>query len=203
MAGRFETLWYENNNGDYLGNNNLSVERPEGATIQVSRFPFTLTTTYLSLNEDGTSSLLMKANSGYSSDLMLAMIRPSAKELVKQFVRYGWFAKTVDPQMSVFLSAESCERCSNSLAHRHGLDWGYREGSDSWHLAGTTCTRCEDLGMGKFWVRTELPNGEYRWGTNEAGKKASAAHYAEYCKSRGMTVAEMEENLSQMTEPSD
>lgn len=202
MAGRFETLWYEDNDGNYLGNGSFE-SLPEGATIQVSRFPFTLTTTYLTLNDDGSSSVLLKANSGYKSGLMLAMIRPSAKELVKQFVRYGWFAETRDPKMAVFLAAETCERCGNSLAHRYGLDWGYREGSDEWHLAGTSCHRCEHLGHGKFWVRTDLPNGEYRWGTNEAGKAASKRSWVKYCKSQGMTVDEMEAKMDSETVPCD
>lgn len=198
MAGRFETLWYEDHEGKYYPSD-FGGGRPEGATIQVSRFPFTLTTTYLTLNEDGSSSVLMRANSGYNSGLMLAMIRPSVKELVKQFVRYGWFAETRDPKMAVFHAAETCERCMNSLAHRYGLDWGYREGSERWHLAGTSCHRCEHLGMGKFWVQ----NAEGNWGTSPEGKAASARQYAKYCKSQGMTVEEMGAKLDSETVPCD
>jgi hypothetical protein len=195
MAGRFETLWYEDNDGNYYPYEGFDTSTPEGATIQVSRFPFQLTTTYLTLKEGGGSSLLMRANSGYSSDLMLAMIRPSAKELAKQFVRYGWFAKVQEPKMAVFLAAATCERCTNSLAHRYGLDWGYRGGSDKWHLAGTSCNRCEHLGMGKFWVQDEEGN----WGTSPEGKAASKREYAKYCASRGMTVEEMHAKLDAET----
>lgn len=147
MAGRFETLWYEDYDGNYLGNGTFE-STPEGAEIQVSRFPFELVTTYLALKGNGGSKLLMRGNSSYSPQLMLAMTRPSWKERFKQLLRYGSFAPTYEPKMAVFLAAETCERCTNALAHRHGLDRGYREGSDEWHRAGTLCHRCEDPKLG-------------------------------------------------------
>ena len=141
MAGRFETLYYEDVKGTYLGpGDDTSV--PEGSFVQVSRFPHELTTTYLQLKEGGGSSLLARFNSSYSPALMLALVRPNLKERFLQLLRYGFFAKKYDPKMAVFLAAETCERCMNSLAHRHGVSWGYREGSKEWHRAGTTCSRC-------------------------------------------------------------
>jgi len=194
MAGKFETLWYEDRDGNYIPNPNEDLGAPKGAEVQVSRFPFQLTTNYLALDEDGGSHSIAVANSTYSPDFMLSMVRPTFFERAKQLLWYAWPARTYEPKMAVFLAAETCERCMNSLAHRHGLSWGYREGSDAWHLSGTTCDRCEHLGMGKFWVRTG-EEGNYRWSTTDEGKKASSRGWEKYCKKQGMTVSEMEESI--------
>ena len=140
MAGKFETLWYEDDEGNYLGTGRFETF-PENATVQVSRFPFELTTTYLSI-KDNKSSLIAKATSTYSSELLFAMTRPSFKEMIKQILRYGSLGRKVTPKMGVFLAAASCERCMNSLAHRYGLDWGYKEKSDDWKSCRTSCERC-------------------------------------------------------------
>lgn len=200
MSGRFEILWYEDLEGNYIPHDSNHLGRPEGAQIQVSRFPFELTTNYLMLAEDGRSTKLASARSGYSSDLLFALARPSARERLRQVFRYGWFAPTYDPKLSVFLAAATCERCTNTLAHRHGLSWGYSVDSDEWHLCGTSCQRCEHLGRGKFWVRTATgdPEHPYSWSLNERGRAASARkgqaflakHWPAFLAKRGKTSVE-------------
>lgn len=159
MAGRFERLWYENDDGEHIPCSPSSLEAPKGATIQVSRFPHELRTTYLRLNKDGSSSRVAVATATYSADLVLAICRPSLKNRAIQLLRFRSLAETHDHEMAIFMAAESCERCINSLAHRYGLDWGYREFSDDWHRSGTVCARCEHHGRGRFWSQ----DSEGRW----------------------------------------
>ncbi len=174
MAFRFERIWYENDEGEYIPATTEPWQgAPSGATIQVSRFPREVHTKWLRLKDDGGCELIASATSSYSSDLVLAMCRPTLRDRTIQFLRYGSFAKTYDFEMAVLLAAETCERCMNSLAHRHGLSWGYREFSDEWHLAGTTCHRCEHHGRGRFWVCGE--NGF--WATTAEGKLFAQKQY--------------------------
>lgn len=151
MALRLETLWYEDENGNNL-ESTQDWEIPDGAEYQFYRPTNSLRTTVLRLTPEG-SKKVFESTSSYSSELVLALCRPSEEEKAKQVERYGKLADCFDFSYSVLLAAETCERCLNSLAHRHGLNWGYEEGSDDWHAAGTTCTLCAHLGRGKFWVQ--------------------------------------------------
>lgn len=44
---------------------------------------------------------------------------------------------------AILISATSCERCMNALAHKYGLDWGYEEYSEEWQKCGTSCQFCK------------------------------------------------------------
>lgn len=151
MSGRFERIWYENDKGEHIPHDSKGLGHPKGATVMVSRFPSTLRTTWLRLKPEGGSVKICEGDASYSPDLALALCRPSLKDRFNQLRWYGSLAPVYEFDMAVFLAAETCERCMNSLAHRHGLRWGYREFSDEWHSSGTTCTRCEHHGRGKFW----------------------------------------------------
>lgn len=87
---------------------------------------------------------LMRGESGYPTDLVMAMLRPSFVELARQIYRFGLPAiPFTDFTQAVLYSKTACERCVNSLAYRHGLNWGYRRKSDKWHKAGTSCELCD------------------------------------------------------------
>lgn len=144
MAGRFERLWYENEKGEHVPHDPNTLEAPPGAAYQISRFPSQLTTTWLHLRPDGGCEKIASTSATYSSDLVLALCRPGIRHRLNQLRLYRKLAPVYDFDMAVFLAAESCERCINSLAHRHGMPWGYREHSDEWHAAGTRCPRCSD-----------------------------------------------------------
>jgi hypothetical protein len=167
MAGRFEFIWYEDEQGNHVPHDPNKFEHPEGAAYHISRFPTQLTTTYRRLNEDGSSSKVCEMTAGYQPDLVLAFCRPSLRNRFNQLRWYGSLAQVYEFDMAVFLAAETCERCMNALAHRHGLAWGYREFSDEWHACGTTCQRCQHLGRGKFW--SQNPDGS--WSVAEEARK--------------------------------
>ncbi len=44
---------------------------------------------------------------------------------------------------AILASANSCERCMNSLAYQYDLKWGYEEYSQEWMESNTSCGFCE------------------------------------------------------------
>ena len=70
----------------------------------------------------------MASNCGWSDDLALSIANNSEYSLSE----------------AIIISATSCERCMNSLAHKYGLDWGYEEYSEEWQKTGTSCSFCEE-----------------------------------------------------------
>ena len=131
LVGNLETLWYEDQDGHRLWYNPPADELghiPSNAKYQVSRFPRLLATNYLRLNDDGSSTYMGSGISGFSSDLVIAMVKSGMKF-----------------DDAVILSANSCERCMNVLAYQYGLDWGYPYLSEDWYKAGTACVFCRGV----------------------------------------------------------
>lgn len=128
-----QTLWYEDNEGNYVcGINDIDISEgpccvPKNAEFQVSRFPCEVTTKYIKLNEDGTSTQLMGFNNTYSEDLAVAIYNDTKYSLGE----------------AIIIAATSCERCMNALAHKYGLDWGYPEDCEEYKNSGTSCQFCE------------------------------------------------------------
>ena len=139
-----ETLYYQDRDGNVLPGNDVG-EPPEGARYQVYQNPAALITQYVDLEHRGKGSpVFARAETGYSPDLVLAMVRPDAAEKKAQRDRYGSHAPALDFRAAVLMAALSCERCGNALAHRYGLAWGYREHSKEWYRTNTSCERCQD-----------------------------------------------------------
>ncbi len=69
---------------------------------------------------------IMTANCSWSEDLVLKIANSGDYTLGE----------------AIIISASSCERCMNALAHKYGLDWGYEEGSEDWEKCGTSCRFC-------------------------------------------------------------
>jgi hypothetical protein len=129
----FSMLWYEDADGN-------RVEDKEAPQYQHSRFPNHLQDSVLRLNDDGTSSVVFRGESGFDSDLVTAMVRGG-----------DW-----DVSDAVMVAGQSCERCMNVLAHSYGLKYGYEFDSDDYWNAGTTCSMCEHIGpdRGKTGTKT-------------------------------------------------
>ena len=86
---------------------------------------------------------LMVGHTGYPTDLVMAMLRPSAVEIARQILRYGIPALPYTSFTQAVLTAKTaCEACLNALCHRYGLKDGYRKGSKEWKMAGTSCDLC-------------------------------------------------------------
>ncbi len=84
----------------------------------------------------------ISTNNSYSEDLVLAMTRPSEKEIQTALDR-GHTIKPMPLSRAIILAANSCERCMNVLYYRHGLDDGYEEFSEDWTRSNTRCKLCE------------------------------------------------------------
>lgn len=87
---------------------------------------------------------LVRGNSGWPGDLVLAMSRPSLWERAKSFFRTGRFPRTYSLDKAIIIAASNCERCMNALAYAYGLNWGYKEGSDDWVKCNTCCEFCKE-----------------------------------------------------------
>jgi len=139
------TLWYENESGERwvpVTDADWDSGPPSGYRYQHSRLPFSLRHTVVICNADGSSSVLMAGEQSGPADLMLAVARPSLWQRVRQVALYGWPARTLPPKQAYLVACVSCEACMNELAHRHGLSWGYRRGSQESKSANTTCELC-------------------------------------------------------------
>jgi hypothetical protein len=113
--------------------------RPENKrVIGVSRFATSLHESFT--NDEGQ---FMAGSKGFAEELVLAIVRPTLLERFKQILRYGWLAPVHDYPWAVYKSADTCERCMNAMLHRYGLERGYREHSEEWHRAGTSCYMCD------------------------------------------------------------
>ena len=135
-SNMFSMLWYEDEDGnrmhDAAEGTNKEPEgyvnpRDNGARYQHSRFPTHLHDSVLRLNDDGTSSVLLKGQSGYDSATVTAMVR----------------SKDWDVSDAIMVAGQACERCMNVLAHHYGAGWGYEYNSDGYKEAGTSCRMCE------------------------------------------------------------
>ena len=67
--------------------------------------------------------------SSWSEDLVLAMAN----------------SKDYSLSQSILIAANACSRCMNSLAHKYGLSWGYKEKSPEWEKTNTECDFCKEL----------------------------------------------------------
>lgn len=93
------------------------------------------------------SRALIRGEAMYPSDLVLAMLRPSAAEIARQVLRYGVPALPFSSyDQAVLYAAKACEACLNALCHRYGVKDGYRKGSKEWKKAGTVCELCDPSG---------------------------------------------------------
>ncbi len=99
------------------------------------------------IKEDGTwsaawnaygSQEIMSGNSGWSEDLVLAIVTAQARPPGHPHMSLG---------EAILVAASACERCMNTLANQYGLDWGYEYMSDDWKKCGTECTFCEHDGF--------------------------------------------------------
>ena len=90
---------------------------------------------------------LMTGSGSWPGDLVLAMVRPSDEELQKATERYGSPGRILDLDDAIVVAADFCSRCTNALAHRYGLDWGYERGSKEWDDTRTECELCKPPDM--------------------------------------------------------
>jgi hypothetical protein len=136
------TLWYENDAGDrWIPPDDMNVGPPVGFNYQHSRFPFSLRHLVLVCDDKG-SRQLAAGEQGANADLVIALCRPSALERARQLLRYGRLRRSLEPRAAFLTAAIACEGCMNSLAHEHGLPWGYRRGSKGWEASRTSCELC-------------------------------------------------------------
>jgi hypothetical protein len=137
-------LWFENEKGEKwyppVGFHDPD-SAPEGFRYMWFRDPFAVHEELF----DGKTKILT-GNSTYPGDLALALCRPSWRERLKALFRYGSFGPTMPLDYAILRAALGCERCINADAHRVGLDWGYRAGSEPWEKANTRCKYCEEQG---------------------------------------------------------
>jgi hypothetical protein len=119
------------------------------------------------------SILLASMSSGFTGNLVLAMVRPteaerelalerSVQKSVIGFVRSDYAAVTgakvgdtavirgPAPKLysiydAMLIAARSCEGCMNVLLWRYGCNDGYPEGSDEHKRAGTSCLFCRPV----------------------------------------------------------
>lgn len=128
----FSVLWYEDDDGNRI-DDDLPEDAgvPEGARYQLSQFPNVLHDSMLQLNDDGTSSEILRGSRGFPDDVVTAMVRSDE-----------W-----DVSDAIMVAAQSCERCLNVLAHAYGLE-GYAYGSEPYWQAGTRCRMCDHVGSG-------------------------------------------------------
>jgi len=75
----------------------------------------------------------------YGSRSMGAMESGWSEDLALALVKEGFSLPN-----AIIVSATSCERCMNTLAHECGLEWGYKEGSEEWQKCGTECSFCKE-----------------------------------------------------------
>lgn len=137
-------LWYENEHGDRwmpppgfpTGD---CTSPPEGFRYQHSRIPCEVHENVVELVNGGVR-LMYTGTSSWPPDLVLAMTRPTAEERAKQVERYGSEAETYSLTQAI-LYAAGCEHCINTLAHRHGLDWGYQANGPE-DRSRTRCVSC-------------------------------------------------------------
>ena len=87
------------------------------------------------------------SDSSWPTDLVLAMVRPTRKELRVAIERFGDEPRLFDMNDAIVLASTSCERCLNSLLWRYGLDDGYPPFSEEWYKCNTKCSICETPGV--------------------------------------------------------
>jgi hypothetical protein len=78
-------------------------------------------------NGNGSRSVFT-VHTTFSEDLVLAMVKSGDYKLSE----------------AIILASISCERCTNALRYKYGLDDGYEEYSEEWKKANTSCTLCEE-----------------------------------------------------------
>lgn len=90
-------------------------------------------------NANGTRSF-MSMESGWSEDLVLAMAtKRKPKFLRKSFFDFSKFTLSE----SIIIGANTCEACMNVLRYHYlGKKEGYKEGSEEWKIANTSCDFC-------------------------------------------------------------
>lgn len=89
----------------------------------------------------------MSMESTWSTDLVLAMVRPSQEERQKAVERFGEPPRLLEMNDAIILAATSCERCLNALLWRYGLDDGYPPFGSGWDESNTKCDICETPGV--------------------------------------------------------
>lgn len=78
--------------------------------------------------EGSGSRVLMEGTSSWNEELVMAIVKSGAYTLNE----------------AILISALSCERCMNALAHMFGLSWGYPEYGDEWKKCNTECDMCRE-----------------------------------------------------------
>lgn len=115
--------------------------------------------------DSGHSSPLGAVNRSWMPELVLAMTRPTRREMEKQLTRWESSQSVLvgaagprqtapplfDLEYAIIIAATACERCMNALGWTYGVkftenDEGYPELSDKWKAAGTSCHFCEHMG---------------------------------------------------------
>lgn len=139
-------LWLEDTQGrrfvPYGWTSHDVSKPPPGFKYMHSRFVRFLHEEVLRLKDEGGSERIFSGATGYDEKLVLALVRPTFMERVRAFFRYGRPHRLFSYDDAVLLAAVGCGRCLNSLAHRVGLKWGYRKGSEEWVRARDSCEFC-------------------------------------------------------------
>lgn len=131
---KLRVIWYENADGEYVGDPDFSGEgpptAPEGADYMVYRHPLELITQRYAVAQDGQAELISVETDTFSEDLALAL---------------AYASNGLSLGTAIIVAATACSRCANALAYAHNLAWGYPECGEEWKAAGTECTFCEDV----------------------------------------------------------
>ena len=123
----FSVLWHEDDDNNRLDEDGDGI--PDGARFQYSQFPATLHDSILRLNDDGTSTEIMRGERGFPQDLVTEMVRSGE-----------W-----DVGDAIMAAAQACERCLNALTFRYQRDDGYEFGSSRYWQAATRCKMCDHV----------------------------------------------------------
>jgi hypothetical protein len=89
--------------------------------------------------------------SSWPESLVLAMVRPTKDEVIKQVERNSKRLVLWELAAAISVAANSCERCLNALMWHYGLDHGYAYKSEQWDKANTMCMLCDNDSDDNFW----------------------------------------------------
>lgn len=135
-------LWYEDkeeNRFPVCEDEIRGISKPPSVTsfpYCLARFPTSIVTTIYKRRKDGSYGTVDRVGESSSSvpgDLAVLMVMASKKQ-------DGKFGMSLDH--ALVIASTACERCMNILAHKHGLPWGYAEGSLAAEKCKTSCELC-------------------------------------------------------------
>jgi hypothetical protein len=138
---KLKIFWYEDADGNYLGEvtSENCNKPPENAKYRRSRNPNELREQIFIIE---TGKLLIESTCTYSTDLVLAMIRPSIVERTRALSR-GFTKSLLDFEQAVLTIVDSCEACMNAEAYERGLTWGYPRYGLRYKETNSSCIFCK------------------------------------------------------------